>query len=620
MKFNNVGSQYLTPTATSMTVSHLVDSENGESNDSGNEDEEYQLEHYDPILREIEKGDATGEEIEQGMGLDEQVSWGVHYPRTEKSKRTRESIMIPRAAFRLAAGPRSIPTNTITPADYLDLFLDEEILATFVESTNRYMKAKGSNASTIAKELTVNELRRWIAVTLYMMVVFLPDTEMYWEDGIYGQKLVKKLINFDRYQAISANLHYIYSSEVSSGERGSMDEEDCYWSVTPFVDELNERFKKYCVLDHYICIDEETIICKGRHPYRCYIPTSPSKCGWHLKAFSLKDAMTGYLWHSFLSRGKEEKRPEGMSAVAYPVWVLTNFSDIHNNAHILGLCDRYGRIEVTNLLADRGIDYIIKVRTKQKGLPSDCIFTNKGASKTLEDSIAVRESIGHSHAMYFTAYKDKYPLHLLSSIPPSISAYKRKVYDKDKGYQVEENVRLPSVVHAYGKAVGNVRERANVTFLDDDCVSMKWQIKIIRSMLRHCVHNASVLYNYRKEKDQNISISQFAKEVILNWTGVREETYEDENEKALEKRMEVRPLKTNHKNEWIKRVRKRTTGYHSPLILSESSSNPLRGKCKVCHVSSRMKCQECGIFLCVKLKKDRGDITCWDKFHTQDTF
>ncbi len=88
--------------------------------------------------------------------------------------------------------------------------------------------------------------------------------------------------------------------------------------------------------------------------------------------FSLNDSNTGYQYQFFLYRGKDENRPEDMSATLYPVHVLTKDVRLHHKGHICNVDNWYTSIPIMLLyLHTIGIHCVGTIKSTLKGLPID---------------------------------------------------------------------------------------------------------------------------------------------------------------------------------------------------------------------------------------------------------
>lgn len=184
------------------------------------------------------------------------------------------------------------------------------------------------------KDLIIPELKKYFAVVMYMGVHKLPNRQKCWHrSGIFQSDFVRSCMTLQRFNAITSCLHHTNTARLTAAERAARNKENGFWTVEGLINALAVSFRFYYTCGRFIDIDEMCILFKSRHRCKCYNPNKPNK--WHFKAFCLNDSKSGHLSNFFMYRGKDEKRPDGMSATAYPVYMLTDPVDYHNKGHML---------------------------------------------------------------------------------------------------------------------------------------------------------------------------------------------------------------------------------------------------------------------------------------------
>ena len=122
------------------------------------------------------------------------------------------------------------------------------------------------SAESLSKvPLTVEELRKFIAIEYYMGLVKLPSMVHYWSSRL-GEFWVKDIMSRDRFNAIKAMLS-LESVEDTSEARDN----NRHRKVGVWLDMFNERKKfvaqKYWTpeqLQSSMAIDEQSILCKSK--------------------------------------------------------------------------------------------------------------------------------------------------------------------------------------------------------------------------------------------------------------------------------------------------------------------------------------------------------------------
>ena len=207
-------------------------------------------------------------------------------------------------------GPINIPPGTTSPVDYLNLYLDPDIMDVFVENTNlfgaKFFSSKGKSSNSPHqgrwKPTTRSEIYRFFGVLLHMGMKRQPSMRSYWSnDPRFSDAFVKKCFTRDRFEMIKTSLHVVNPNEFSPAQLKKMQKDDSFWRVSPFLEHLSDAYQRYYVCDQDFDIDEMCIGFKGRHVARCYNPNKPDK--WHLKAFCLNDSSSGYLHRFYMYQG-----------------------------------------------------------------------------------------------------------------------------------------------------------------------------------------------------------------------------------------------------------------------------------------------------------------------------
>jgi hypothetical protein len=165
-------------------------------------------------------------------------------------------------------------------------------------------------------------------------------------------------MSLTRFEAIVSCLHYEDSWSMGAEALKEANERDSFWQVHGLVDHVTQQAKIYWQMGRKISVDEAVIPFKGRHKGRCYNPSKPAK--YHFKTFAMNDAETGYQYHSYFYRGKDEARPAEIPAVTmWPVvTMVTQSPDIHNAGHVLVTDNWYTQPQLSQYLKGVGIETV----------------------------------------------------------------------------------------------------------------------------------------------------------------------------------------------------------------------------------------------------------------------
>ena len=599
-----------------------------DSNSDSSDEEGY----LDPIFAEdqlpIPPGPQYYQEFTEGNW--ENFDVPLH---TRRNTRGRGSVEPPMHPMKERTGAAAnIPLGTRSMPDFLSLLLPDEILQVFCDATNSYVKNMAIPSWPEKNNLSVEELKAFFAVVLYQGIVQRPSHRMYWSNSsnIFSDPIVPSIMSYNRFNAISGNLHYVDTSRVSAAERTARNRADGFWTVSSFIEALVLNFQKYFECGTLISIDEMCIFFKGRHRCKCYNPMKPNK--WHFKFFCLNDAGTGYLSNCIPYRGKDETRDPSVSATLAPLLNLTAPPMYHNKGNVLGIDNWYTSLDaLANLSSEpRNMEVVGTCKTNRRGIPKSSVFPLTGRAKRLRGTIACKRAEFEGKNFFFTSWQDNKPVHMLSTFSPSISTCRRNTKEPGpNGIFVPLDIPRPTVIPVYNKAMGGTDKFDQFgSYYDDRKRSIKWHRRIFIHFIRAAVINAHILHNSSTKKTKDhLTLLKAIQSIIISWGGLEDKGHnnldaiDEDQEDDEEDRTFLSPGEKRQRASravWSYQKSARLTGPHYPEVLQGSASYDCRGRCKVCTGKTRYKCQECDVYL--HLKGSEGDQDCWKTFHTQDHF
>lgn len=396
---------------------------------------------------------------------------------------------------------KDIPQDCATSVDFLELLLTDAVVETFVLKTNKYANAKRQGAW---KALSIDELKKYFALVLYMSLVQRPTLEMYWEDGNLGDAFVKTTMRRLRFFEITHHLHWENTADLYTPEaRQAKNKTDGLWSVNGFLQALSTNFKSYYQCGQCIHVNEMCIFMKGKHRCRCYNPVKVHP--WHLKAYALLDSSSGYVWDFMMYRGKDDSAWSNHCPTTqlYPVKVLTDDPRLHGKNHVLATNDWCTSldtlVEVTS--APKLMDFVGIVKADSKGLPSSSVMIRQQVSNGRSEQRGTMKSRKvKNENIYFTAWNDRTPVHILSSWQTKYSLVQQKIRDQN-GNMSSVLVKRPTVITAYHRAMGKTSSNTN-NILDshtNNINDLGWRQQLIFHFLRVTCRNAMIL----KSQHQN---------------------------------------------------------------------------------------------------------------------
>lgn len=207
--------------------------------------------------------------------------------------------------FTAETGPNhNLPPNS-PEEDFFYLFFDDDFFALLASETNKYsahVQKKNNKVDKAWKDVTVDEMKNYIGIVIYMGIVKLPTIKMYFNSDFVVCPDVKNTMSFKRYQKITQYLHL--SDDTNQTVDPKSDDYDILFKVRPCL-EIIKLFKKYYNPGCELSVDEAMIAFRGRLIFKQYMSSKPTK--WGIKAWAICDSKKGYLLDAQIYTGKKEK-------------------------------------------------------------------------------------------------------------------------------------------------------------------------------------------------------------------------------------------------------------------------------------------------------------------------
>ena len=152
------------------------------------------------------------------------------------------------------------------PIDYFRQFFDTELLALIVNQSNLYSTQENPNH---ALKLDQKELEQFIGTVLYMSVIRLPRSRIYWSNACRVDQ-VADVMPRDRWEEIKHFIHFNDNMAPNNSDR--------LFKIRPLIDSLLPKFQAL-PQGQMLSIDEQMVPFKGRSVLKQYIPKKPHKWG-----------------------------------------------------------------------------------------------------------------------------------------------------------------------------------------------------------------------------------------------------------------------------------------------------------------------------------------------------
>lgn len=471
-------------------------------------------------------------------------------------------------------------TEAKSPLDYFKIFFSEDIFESIVRESNLYhMQIKG-----MPMNVTLSEIKDFIAINILMGVVRLPAYTDYWSKSLRYYKIAD-IMTLKRFQLIRRYLHFV----DALGDDG-----DRYYKIRPLL----ERVRQNCINieeENRFSVDEMMVPYKGTRAgtRKQYIKNKPRK--WGFKIF-VRAGISGMVYDFLIYGGEdtfrfhqfnEEENSMGLGAkvvialsktIKEPACSVIYFDNFFASIELVHhLRNEYGIFSLGTIRPNR-------LRGGDKKLPSDKILKKKGrgafANITCnQNKLTVVKWFDNKCFTVVSSYVDTHPVHHVLR------------YNKEK--KRKEPVSCPNIVRQYNAHMGGV-DLADmlIALYRTEMKAHRWYIPLFSQMIDICINNAWLLYRRESNCPKTMKLKDFRCAIADSLLTV-DRVVQNIN-------TEVKKIVT-HENHMD--VRYDQVG-HMPSFAS-------KGRCKFC-VKGQTKyiCVKCQVRLC--LVEDRN---CFYNYH-----
>ena len=139
-------------------------------------------------------------------------------------------------------------------------------------------------------DVTTEEMKAFIGITILMGIIQLPRLDMYWQttNPLITTSGVSSIMSRILFQQIFCYLHLADNAHQITADQPGHDK---LYKVRDLLDILSRQFQSNYTPTEYITIDEAMIPFKGRLGFKQYMKDKSTK--WGIKAFTLSDVTNG---------------------------------------------------------------------------------------------------------------------------------------------------------------------------------------------------------------------------------------------------------------------------------------------------------------------------------------
>ena len=167
-----------------------------------------------------------------------------------------------------------MPENP-TFLDFLELYLNNQVITLMVEETNHYadqfiMQNENRDNSYLSQwhAVTNPEMKTFLGLLLVMGIIHKPKLHLYWSTDIYySTPIFAQIMSRDMFLLLLKFLHF------NNNETRDVDNADPLYKVCPLIDLLRECFRKVYYPAMELSVGESLVLHKGRFKFKWYIRT-----------------------------------------------------------------------------------------------------------------------------------------------------------------------------------------------------------------------------------------------------------------------------------------------------------------------------------------------------------
>ncbi|XP_077397628.1 heterogeneous nuclear ribonucleoprotein U-like protein 1 isoform X2 [Festucalex cinctus] len=400
--------------------------------------------------------------------------------------------------FTATPGPLNAATQLESgqPADFLQLFITDELLQHIADATNRFADTffQADPSGLLRRQkmgwrpVSVEELKLFFGLSFITGFVKKPTLPMYWSvyhlhtNPIFSQTMAR-----NRYQNILRFLHFHTDAPHAT---------DRMHRVQQVLTYLVDRFKALYQPNKNICIHEGMLKWQGRLSFRVYNPQKPVKYG--IKSYVLCDSETGYCFNLQPYKGEA-------CTVENIVFLLLD--RLTGHGYTLYLDNFYNSVDMCTRL--------VAAQTHVCGTlgnSEDPQLVNEATRSSLAAEGRVAR---HNGDVMVVAWQDKRVVKMVTTCHKDTM---RKVEVRRKGEKDEAVVLKPECVVAYNTHMSGLGKLdQNTAYYPFMHRAANWPKKFIAYLFQLCMFNAHVIFKARNP-GKSLSLLDFTMAAADSWT------------------------------------------------------------------------------------------------------
>ena len=326
--------------------------------------------------------------------------------------------------------------------------------------------------------LSATEFEGFLAITLNMEIIELPEIEDYWKTSWSSEvPFFTSVMRRDRFEQIFWLLHTSHAEEGQSERRID--------KVKSLIDILIPNFQSSYKPSRDVAVDETMVGFRGCFGAKQYMPNKPVKYG--IKAFTMADSKNGYVLNVLSYTGRDTLQEASTEYVdlPQPVRIVLHLIELYLDKGHHVFTDRYyTSIPLAQALTDHSTSFTGTSMRNHVELPDPIRLT----PTRLTDNEVKAFRADRLLALEWRAAKKKKSLIMISTESSS-----NMVQVQSRGSQQE--LHKPFVVNHYNHSMNGV-DRADQYTLYYSFIqkARKWWRKLFFWMLEVAMVNSYILY------------------------------------------------------------------------------------------------------------------------------
>lgn len=398
---------------------------------------------------------------------------------------------------------RSAARRFVRAVDFFLLFFTAQIIEDICKSTNKYAwmhifeKPTYSERDGSWKEVTEEEMLKFIGLLVYMGIVQVPRLHCYWSTRkLFSGLLPPSVMPRKRFKALLAFL------SVSDPEMTTVASHGKLHRVSSLLQHINDSSAQFFQPRRNLSVDERMVKSKGRSGIRQYMRDKVVK--WGYKLWVLADSETGYTVQFSVYTGKRE----APSARGLAFDVVTRLcKDYLDQGYVVFLDNFYTSTNLFIHLLERRTLACGTTRKDRRGFPVELKDTNWEKKAKRGDVRWLRDQ-----GVLYLQWKDRRVVNMMSTAHTANKFVLSKRRKKVGNSWTEISVKKPMLIHEYNKGMLGVDKSDQLIGSYDVLMkSVRWWKTLFFHSIDIAVVNSFILFEeYRRQHPEIPELSRSA--------------------------------------------------------------------------------------------------------------